>query len=210
MIYFVLFWVSATKETEQPGQIGGRWNLRLSGWINDTAGSTEAAHVHTLWYSIVRGRGGEKESAPTEGHLMVVQAVPLSLNMATLVMTDVTPGAPGSMYSQGQSSSGAWLTRPWPRRESFSPSPTVKTSLKWRKRSDRLHLYCTLKTEDLLVVVCRHTIESWLKETAKTNQRIKEIKHYFYYLCSASSCHLFPLCSALPVCVRSSARPAVK
>lgn len=161
MIYFVLFWVSATKETEQPGQIGGRWNLRLSGWINDTAGSTEAAHVHTLWYSIVRGRGGEKESAPTEGHLMVVQAVPLSLNMATLVMTDVTPGAPGSLYSQGQSSSGAWLTRPWPRRESFSPSPTVKTSLKWRKRSDRLHLYCTLKTEDLLVVVCRHTIESW-------------------------------------------------
>lgn len=210
MIYFVLFWVSATKETEQPGQIGGRWNLRLSGWINDTAGSTEAAHVHTLWYSIVRGRGGEKESAPTEGHLMVVQAVPLSLNMATLVMTDVTPGAPGSLYSQGQSSSGAWLTRPWPRRESFSPSPTVKTSLKWRKRSDRLHLYCTLKTEDLLVVVCRHTIESWLKETAKTNQWIKEIKHYFYYLCSASSCHLFPLCSALPVCVRSSARPAVK
>lgn len=198
------------KETEQPGQIGGRWNLRLSGWINDTAGSTEAAHVHTLWYSIVRGRGGEKESAPTEGHLMVVQAVPLSLNMATLVMTDVTPGAPGSMYSQGQSSSGAWLTRPWPRRESFSPSPTVKTSLKWRKRSDRLHLYCTLKTEDLLVVVCRHTIESWLKETAKTNQRIKEIKHYFYYLCSASSCHLFPLCSALPVCVCSSAPPAVK
>lgn len=198
------------KETEQPGQIGGRWNLRLSGWINDTAGSTEAAHVHTLWYSIVRGRGGEKESAPTEGHLMVVQAVPLSLNMATLVMTDVTPGAPGSMYSQGQSSSGAWLTRPWPRRESFSPSPTVKTSLKWRKRSDRLHLYCTLKTEDLLVVVCRHTIESWLKETAKTNQWIKEIKHYFYYLCSASSCHLFPLCSALPVCLRSSARSAVK
>lgn len=198
------------KETEQPGQIGGRWNLRLSGWINDTAGSTEAAHVHTLWYSIVRGRGGEKESAPTEGHLMVVQAVPLSLNMATLVMTDVTPGAPGSLYSQGQSSSGAWLTRPWPRRESFSPSPTVKTSLKWRKRSDRLHLYCTLKTEDLLVVVCRHTIESWLKETAKTNQWIKEIKHYFYYLCSASSCHLFPLCSALPVCVCSSAPPAVK
>lgn len=37
---------------------------------------------------------------------------PLSLNMAALVMTDVTPGAPGSMYSQGQSSSGAWLTRP--------------------------------------------------------------------------------------------------
>lgn len=199
------------KETEQPGQIGGRWNLRLSGWINDTAGSTEAAHVHTLWYSIVGGQGGgegiSSDRGTSDGR---TGTAPLSLNMAALVMTDVTPGAPGSMYSQGQSSSGAWLTRPWPRRESFSPSPTVKTSLKWRKRSDRLRLYCTLKTEDLLVVVCRHTIESWLKETAKTNQRIKEIKHYFYYLCSASSCHLFPLCSALPVCVRSSARPAVK
>lgn len=201
MIYFVLFWVSATKETEQPGQIGGRWNLRLSGWINDTAGSTEAAHVHTLWYSIVRGRGGEKESAPTEGHLMVVQAVPLSLNMATLVMTDVTPGAPGSMYSQGQSSSGAWLTRPWPRRESFSPSPTVKTSLKWRKRSDRLHLYCTLKTEDLLVVVCRHTIESWLKETAKTNQWIKEIKPYILFMFSFILSPVSSLLCSACVCV---------
>lgn len=52
------------------------------------------------------------ESAPIERHLMVVQVkAPWVWTWPLLVMTDVMSGAPGSTYSQGQSSSGAWLTR---------------------------------------------------------------------------------------------------
>lgn len=162
MIYFVLFWVSATKETEQPGQIGGRWNLRLSGWINDTAGSTEAAHVHTLWYSIVGGQGGGRRNQLRQRYIWwSYRYSPLESEHgrfgndwchARCSRVDVLTGS-----EQQRSVANTTLTS----QRIIFPFPDCQTSLKWRKRSDRLHLYCTLKTEDLLVVVCRHTIESW-------------------------------------------------
>lgn len=150
------------KETEQPGQIGGRWNLRLSGWINDTAGSTEAAHVHTLWYSIVGGQGGERRNQLRQRYIWwSYRYSPLESEHghfgndwchARCSRVDVLTGS-----EQQRSVANTTLTS----QRIIFPFPDCQTSLKWRKRSDRLHLYCTLKTEDLLVVVCRHTIESW-------------------------------------------------